>query len=91
MCWIGIKLFLCSFWNPILPQPLFTLGTKLTLEKKKGAEKIICSVYKITDIIPKYLKAAEYMKETTNDLLKRTSPNKVNLPNKDLVLVKVLY
>jgi hypothetical protein len=31
------------------------------------------------------LEAKEYTKETTNGLLKKTSPNEVNLPNKDLL------
>jgi hypothetical protein len=31
------------------------------------------------------------MKETNDGMLKRTNPNKVNMPNKDVVFVEVLY
>jgi hypothetical protein len=37
------------------------------------------------------MEAKEYTREATDGLLKKKSPNEVNLPNKDLILVRVLY
>ncbi len=37
------------------------------------------------NINARYLEAKEYTKETTDGLLKKTSPNEVNLLNKDLI------
>jgi hypothetical protein len=37
------------------------------------------------------MEAKEYTRETADGLLKKTSPNEVNLPNKDLILIRVLY
>jgi hypothetical protein len=48
-------------------------------------------VYKMIGIDARYLEAEEYTKETTNGLLKKTSPNEVNLPNKDLIVVRAFY
>jgi hypothetical protein len=42
-------------------------------------------VYKMININARYLEAKEYTKETTDGLLKKTSPNEVNLLNKDLI------
>jgi len=81
---------LCSFGTPILPQPLFKLRTKLAPEKK-GTKKIISWVYKNTYINLKYLEVEKYMRETIDGMQKKTNPNEANLPNKDVILVKVLY
>jgi len=91
MCGIRIELSLCCLGTPILLQPFLTFGNWAN-PKRRGAKEIISWVYKITDINPRYLEAEEYTRKTTNDgLLKRIGLNKVNLPNKDFVLVRVLY
>ncbi len=48
-------------------------------------------VYKMIGINARYLEAQEYTKETIDGLLKKTSPNEVNIPYKDLILVRVFY
>jgi len=78
-------------WNPNFASTILHIGDWAN-PKRRGAKEIISWVYKITDINPRYLEAEEYTRKTTNDgLLKRIGPNKVNLPNKDFVLVRVLY
>ncbi len=77
-------------WNPNFASTILHIGDWAN-PKRRGAKEIISWVYKITDINPRYLEAEEYTRETTNGLLKGISPNKVNMPNKDFVLVRVLY
>jgi hypothetical protein len=82
-----ISMFL---WNPNLASTIFHIRDWAS-PKRGGAKEIISWVYKITDINLRYLEVKKYTRETTNGLLKIIGLNKVNLPNKDLILVKVLY
>jgi len=78
-------------WNPNFASTILHIGDWAN-PKRRGAKEIISWVDNITDINPRYLEAKEYRRKTTNDgLLKKIGPNKVNLTNKDFVLVRVLY
>ncbi len=77
-------------WNPNFASTILHIGDWAS-PKRRRTKEIISWVYKISDINPIYLEAEEYTRETTNGLLKTIGPNKVNLPNKDLILVRVFY